>query len=253
MIKRLFSLKPKNIIKMKPSLINMFIACAITLLPFSAIKAQSNIEKADAIAKEVVNTMGGMENFNNTRFIQWDFGKRTLYWNKWTGDVRIENPTKEQVIIVNINTLEGKAYEEGILINDEKKTKKLLNQGKRWWINDSYWLIMPWKLKDPGVTLKHIKIGELPNGNKADILQLTFESVGVTPDNKYWVYADQKDHLIKQWDFFKNFEDADAKFSKPWDNYQKVGNILLSFNRSDFGPKNVVVKQEFDSEIFNKL
>ncbi len=235
------------------SLYKNLVLVVVFLISTISLQGQSNTKKAKTIAEEVVKAMGGTDNYNNIHFIKWDFGKRILYWNKWTGDVRIENPEKEQVILLNVNTLQGKAYKNGILIKDEKKTKKLLNQGKRWWINDSYWLVMPWKLQDNGVTLKHIKTGNLPNENKADILQLTFESVGVTPNNKYWVYVDQKDHLIKQWDFFKNFNDNEPKFSKPWDNYQKTGKILLSFNRSDFGPKNVVVKQELDSKIFTEL
>jgi hypothetical protein len=38
---------------------------------------------------------------------------------------------------------------------------------------------------------------QLPNGTTADILQLTFNAVGVT-ENKYWLYVDKEDHLIKQ-------------------------------------------------------
>jgi hypothetical protein len=46
---------------------------------------------------------------------------RKLLWNKWTGDVRIENPSANQVILVNINTLKGKVYENGTLVQDETK------------------------------------------------------------------------------------------------------------------------------------
>lgn len=252
--KMVIFVKIENTNKMKRlSTIKTLIVFTITILTVFSAQGQSETEKAKTIAKEVITAMGGVENYNNTHFIQWDFGKRTLFWDKWTGDVRVENPEKSQVILVNINTLNGKAYENGSLVEDEKKNKKLLKQAKNWWINDSYWLVMPWKLQDPGVTLKHVKVAALPNGKKADILQLTFESVGVTPNNKYWVYVNQEDHLIKQWEFFKNFNDAEPKFSKPWDNYKKAGNILLSYNRSDFGPKNVVVKQEFDSKIFTEL
>jgi hypothetical protein len=41
-----------------------------------------------------------------------------------------------------------------------------------WWINDS-WLVMPWKLQDPGVNLTYVK-DKLPSGTTVDILQLTF-------------------------------------------------------------------------------
>lgn len=229
------------------------ISLAIILICMVSLHAQSNTEKAISIAKQVEEAMGGTENYNNTHFMQWDFGKRTLYWDKWTGNVRIESPEKNLVILVNINTLTGKAYENGVLISDEKETKKLLNQGKKWWINDSYWLVMPWKLQDPGVTLTYLNTDTLADGKLADVLQMTFESVGLTPENKYLVYVDQQDHLIKQWAFFKNFNDAEPKFIRPWDNYQKTGDILLSFNRSEFGPTHVVVKEDFDATLFSGL
>jgi hypothetical protein len=54
-----------------------------------------------------------------------------------------------------------------------------------------------------------------------DILQLTFNAVGVTPENKYWLYVDKEDHLIKQWAYYQNFKDSEPKFLKPWNNYQK--------------------------------
>ncbi|MEC3906074.1 hypothetical protein VOI54_03535 [Tamlana sp. 2201CG12-4] len=239
---------------MKPlSSVKTLVTCLIMCVVSISVPAQSNSDKAVTIANDVVKAMGGMENYNNTRFIQWDFGKRILYWDKWTGDVRIENPEKAQVVLVNINTLTGKAYENGNLVTDKVQTKSMIDQGKRWWINDSYWLVMPWKLEDPGVTLTYVSTEKLPDGQMADVLQLTFNAVGVTPQNKYYIYVDQKDKLIKQWAFFKDFNDKEPRFTMPWDNYQKAGTILLSFNRSDFGPKNVVVKQEFNPKLFTEL
>ncbi|WP_010136633.1 hypothetical protein [Ochrovirga pacifica] len=217
------------------------------------IYAQQSDPKAIAIAKEVMQQMGGEEQWNNTHFIQWDFGKRTLYWDKWTGDVRVEAPNDALVILVNINTMKGKAYQNGTLVQDKQQTKKLLKKGKNWWINDSYWLTMPWKLLDPGVTLTYLRTDTLPNGAQADVLQMTFENVGVTPNNKYEIFVDQQEKLVKQWAFFKNYQDTKPKFSKPWDNYQKLGKVWLSFNRSDFGPKNVVVKDTFDAQLFTNL
>lgn len=229
---------------------NLIVLIAL-FLNYSAF-SQSD-QKAVKIANKVMENMGGEENWNNVHYIQWDFGKRKLYWNKWTGDVRVEAPKDGLTVLVNINTNLGKAFKNKELITDEKQTKKLVNQAKKWWINDSYWLTMPWKMLDPGVTLKYIRKDKLPDGHSADVLQMTFENVGVTPQNKYEIYVDKKEHLIKQWSFFSNFNDEKPKFTKPWDNYQPIENVLLSFNRSDFGPKNVVVKKKFDSLLFTAL
>jgi hypothetical protein len=49
------------------------------------------------------------------------------------------------------------------------------------------------KLQDPGVNLTYVKTEQLSNGTTADILQLTFNAVGVTPENKYWLYVDKEE------------------------------------------------------------
>jgi hypothetical protein len=229
---------------------------AVTIISSSVnLEAQTKDKKATAIVQEMLVAMGGEKNYNAAHFIQWDFVNRKLSWDKWTGDVRIENPSANQVILVNINTLKGKVYENGTLVTDENKVNALLEKGKNWWINDAYWLVMPWKLQDPGVTLSYVKTDTLPDGKAVDVLQLTFDGVGVTPDNKYWLYVGKDDHLIQQWAYYQNFNDAEPKFLKPWNNYQKIGDILLSYDRpnENVGPKNVVVKNTFDSAIFSSL
>ncbi|WP_372757430.1 hypothetical protein [Mariniflexile sp.] len=230
-------------------IITLFLLGAVT------IQAQEDTKKIDNIIQQTFEAMGGIENWNNTHFVQWDFGKRTLYWDKWTGDVRIENPDEKLVLVVNINSGQGKASQDGTLITDSEALSKVLDKGKKWWINDSYWLTMPWKLKDEGVQIKYLQTEQLSNGNLADVLEMTFKNVGVTPENKYHIYIDQKDHLVKQWAFFGNYKDEKPRFVKAWDNYQKAGTILLSFNRSENagGPKNVVVKDKIPSDIFSKL
>lgn len=232
----------------------LFFVLFFVVFSSDSVSAQEEVS-IQAIVEKMQVAMGGVTNYNNTKFIQWDFGKRKLFWNKWTGDVRVENPDANQTILVNINTLKGKVYENGVLVEDDVKSNKLLQQAKNWWINDSYWLVMPWKLQDPGVKLQYVKTEQLPDGNTADVLQMTFSAVGVTPDNKYYVYVDKKEHLVKQWSYFKSFNDPEPKFTLAWDNYQKSGNILLSFDRSKGagGPRNVVVKSDFDSAIFTKL
>ena len=106
-----------------------------------------------------------------------------------------------------------------------------VERGKSIWINDSYWLVMPYKLKDSGVTLKYVGEDTTQVGALADVLELTFEEVGDTPDNKYLVYVDKDSRLVTQWDFFTNYQDEEPRFSTPWDNYQTYGGIKLSGGR----------------------
>jgi hypothetical protein len=89
--------------------------------------------------------------------------------------------------------------------------------------------------------------------NRCDVLEVTFTNVGVTPSNKYHIYVNQKDHLIMQWAFFKTATDVNPKFKLPWDNYQPIDGVLLSFNRSKFGPTNVRVLPNFNVSLFTTL
>ncbi|MEM6697159.1 MAG: hypothetical protein AAF599_02095, partial [Bacteroidota bacterium] len=100
------------------------------------------------------------------------------------------------------------------------------------------------KLKDSGVTLKYKGKDTLETGQAAEKLQLTFEGVGNTPQNKYMVYVTKKDSLVKQWDFYTNATDTVKRFSSAWENYQPYGEILLSDNRGRGSLSEIAVYNE---------
>jgi hypothetical protein len=62
---------------------------------------------------------------------------------------------------------------------------------------------------------------------------LTFKNVGLTPQNKYYVYVDKKSHLIIQWDCFRNASDEQPRIQSPWNNWKQYGDILLSGDRGE--------------------
>ncbi len=196
----------------------------------------SSDKKAIEIAKEVMLAMGGEEAWANTRFISWNFfGSRTLVWDKWSGWVRIEWLKKPRKVIVNLNDGTGKVQLDGIVQTHPDSLAKYLKMGKEAWINDAYWLVMPFKLLDPGVTLKYLGKSNTEDGRKADLLQLTFDNVGVTPQNKYKVWVDNESRLVTQWAYFEKSTDAEPKFTNAWGDYKRYGNILLSGDRGREG------------------
>ena len=199
--------------------------------------------KAIAVADSVMAAMGGRNAWDNTRYIAWNFlGFRKLIWDKWTGDVRVENVNNDFKVLVNINTLEGKVYRDGEELSQPDSLQKYLQRGKEIWINDTYWLVMPFKLKDSGVTLKYV--GEETVMDKpSHVLELTFNNVGVTPDNKYLVYVDKATNLVNQWAFYRNYADEEPGFVLPWQNYEQHGEILLSGDR---GPRQLTEIKVFD-------
>lgn len=212
--------------------------------PAEGFNIEASDEKAITIADQVMEAMGGRSAWEATRYISWNFfGSRSLFWDKTTGNVRVQNHRDSSTIYLNIyDPTAGTALgANGAAITDAEQKAAMLKRGKSIWINDSYWLVMPFKLKDSGVTLKYEGQDTTQSGKVAELLSLTFEYVGDTPQNKYIVYVDQTDQLVKQWDFYTNATDSLPRFSTPWEDYKKHGTILLSGNRGERGLTDIKV------------
>ena len=211
----------------------------------------SSVLKATSIAKRVISAMGGDENFEETNFIGWTFfGSRKLLWDNQNDRVRVDYIKKELTIITSLNSEETKLFMNGSEITDADSLIKYSTRGKRIWANDSYWLLMPFKLLDEGVNLKYVK-DTLLNTVKTSILEMTFENVGFTPENKYWIYVDMNSYLITQWDFYNTYTDITPEFSNTWGDYKKYDKLLISGDRGVEGKlENIYVVDEMPSAIF---
>ena len=209
--------------------------------------------KAVQIADAVMAAMGGRKAWDDTHLIAWNFfGFRKLVWDKWTGTVRVDNLRDDQTVLLNINTDKGRVFRDGKELTEPDSVAKYVKAGKAAWINDSYWLVMPFKLKDSGVTLKYLgDTTATKDGKPADLIQLTFKGVGVTPDNKYHVWVDKQSHLVTQWAHYPKYTDETPRFTLPWSDYQKHGSILLSGERGDRDLTEIMVFSGLPGEVFS--
>lgn len=223
--------------------------------PAAGFDMENSDPAAIELADSIMKAMGGRESWDNTRFISWNFfGNRDLVWDKTLGRVRIESHKDSITYLVNLNTLEGRVRIKGQELLEKDSLEKMLSKAKSIWINDSYWLVMPFKLKDTGVKIKYLGEETLANGTQCNVLELTFKNVGDTPQNKYRLYVDLSDNLVKQWAYYNQATQDSANFVRPWDNYKKYGNILLSADRSDSGgPRSVRVDQELAETTFTEF
>ena len=211
--------------------------------------------KAIAIADSIMKAMGGRQKWDDTRFFSWDFfGRRTLVWDKLKGRVRIETPYDSSIYLVNVFDLEGKVMHKGANVENPDTLATLLKKAKSIWINDAYWLVMPFKLKDSGVTLKYARSEETVAGDMTDVLQLTFDGVGDTPSNKYELFVDREVNLITKWAYFREASQDSASYIWPFDNYQNFNGLLISTDRSDGkGPSNTKVLANIPDEVFESF
>ena len=228
-------------------------ACMLTAdtnPPSADFDVAGSDSRAIEIADEVMERLGGRANWDATRYITWRFfGQRLHVWDKWTGDFRYEQG--DLIVLANIHSHEGRAWQAGQLIEHVDTLAVKLDAAFRAWINDSYWLVMPYKLKDSGVTLKDKGAGVTAAGEPAEILELTFTAVGVTPNNKYDVYVDSKEHLVRQWAFYANAEDPEPRFVSPWSNWKQYGKVWLADDHGSRKHTDVRVLEQVPAAVFD--
>ncbi len=203
--------------------------------PAEGFNEEQSDSRAITIADSVVWAHGGREAWDATSYIKWNFfDARRHVWNKNTGDLLIEGIRDTFYIEMNLDNMEGKVNYRGEELTHPDSLSKYLQLGKEMWINDVYWLILPFKLKDSGVTLSYL--GSIQNDSlgRMEQISLTFDNVGVTPDNKYVLTINGADYTIHQWDFFRNAQDVAPQFSTKWTNYKAYGDIILSSGRSTY-------------------
>ncbi len=209
---------------------------------------------AIALAGKVMQAMGGWESWKNTHYLVWTFlGRRHLIWNKFSGDVRINSLNQPLKIILNIHSMKGKVMKNGERVTNPDSLQKYLEMGKRIWINDSYWLVMPFKMKDSGVTLSYLGEDSTKAGQAAHIVALTFEDVGVTPQNKFHVWIDKDTHLVSQWAYFRKAWQEEPNFIMPWNDYQKYGEIMLSGDRGKLSLTDIMVLDSVPEHTFSSF
>ena len=210
--------------------------------PRASAESSTPDPKAVAVADRVMETLGGEEAWQATRYLRFDFavereGKtlmsRAHTWDRPRGRYRVEATDEKGrpvVVLMNLHTKQGQAWVGGEPTSGEA-LEKLLESGYAWWVNDSYWLLMPYKLRDDGVVLKLDGL-EATNLGTWDKVLLTFEGVGLTPKDKYWVFVNRKTGLVDRWEFvLKGADTAPVRWD--WSGWMPFGQIQLADERTN--------------------
>lgn len=223
--------------------------------PAPGFDAEGSDPEAIALADSVMEAMGGRAAWDRTRYLTWNFfGQRRHVWDKQTGDIRVEGTDRSSgepyLILMNLDSGEGRAWSGGVEVTDPQELAERLEAGEAAWINDGYWVFMPYKLKDTGVTLYHLGEHPMLDGRPAEVLELTFEGVGRTPENKYHVYVARDSGLVEQWDYYEKADDPEPAFQLPWHDWKRHGEILLSADRGERDHTDLAVLDDVPRAVF---
>ena len=214
--------------------------------------------RAIAVADSVVKYHGGRSAYDNARYFTWNFfGVRDLDWDKEEQRVRIEVPEKQLIYLLDYSNddLTGAVRKEGVEMTDPDSLAIYLESANSMFINDSYWLVQPFKLKDSGVTLMYIGEQNDPQKDRpSEVIELTFKNVGDTPGNRYRLFVDKETYRFNTWQFFRDAADAEPSIETPYDGYREYDGILLSGDRGGrLQLTDIAVSDDMDEAVFTEF
>lgn len=218
----------------------------VVLLFIAAASVFGQVNKEREIIDKVWNGIGGRAKWEETRYIRFTFSKeqdtleldrREHIWDRYTGFYRIDfdqQDGKHQTILFNVNTKEGKAYIDTNELNDSISIK-YLERAYSYFINDTYPLLLPAKLDDPGVIASALP-DTVINSKNCYVLHLAFaDGIGLTPRDQYWVFIDQANGHIIRWKFL--LQDTEEPEEANWEPYINTGELQLSNEKTEINDK----------------
>lgn len=192
------------------------------------------------IQARMLEALGGRDAWERTRYLEFDWiverpggpaTRRAHRWDRWNGDYRLEAPLGKgrMLALFNVNApAQGRAWVNGEL-QAGARADSLLQRAYAIFINDSYWLLMPFKWLDPGVNLRYLGSRTDEDGRAWEVVELTFENVGLTPQNVYHAYVNPGTGRMERWWHFPR-PGADPLITD-WTDWRRCGPLLLAADR----------------------
>ena len=240
---------------------------AATLVLLISICGAAYGQTADDVARRAIDVLAGPA-WEKARYLSFAFnverdGKIAASfpqaWDRFTGDYRVSGKNregKEYLVIMNVNTKSGKAWLGGEEVADPKD---LLETGYRRFINDTFWLLMGFKAFDPGVTREYAGERTTPCGTTQQGVRFSFDKVGLTPGDVYWMWINKDTGLVEQWDMrLQGTKPEDEASSVLFQDYRRFGGLLISTRRQFKGRNqfirldDIVVSESVPESAFTK-
>lgn len=164
---------------------------------------------ADSLAFDITEGVGGLDVWEQMPGLEWEWAVvrdstelvRTRHvWDKKGDRARVEWPGGQDSVWVAVyspSTFDedapvGEVALNGMAIRGPEAGERLSEANGRF-INDGYWLFAPIKVLDPGVRRD---LDATPMGDR---LALSFENVGLTPGDRYWIEVEPATRSMTGW------------------------------------------------------
>ena len=184
--------------------------------------------KSDSIAMNVFNAVGGQEAWASFRYLRFDFAfendeDRTVIrkhlWDRQEGDYRVEwskGGDSTFVVLLNVNTKEGEAFLNGNNVESAIQDS-LVTHGFQAYVNDTYWLLAPTKLLDPGVERLH-----LPgwSDEETDVISTMYREPTLAPHRQFWFWIDKESSKLMRWAYVRGNDPNEGPIVYEWGDYE---------------------------------
>lgn len=186
--------------------------------------------KAIELADAVMARQGGYARWKQARYLAWTYYGAYHIWDKKLGLYRQEKDGR--VVLMSVLKPQGKVFVGGERVQEPSQVTDILSTSYTIWRFASDFLVLPFRLKDPGVTLRHGGTGLTMTRDTADILEMIYKGTGPTGNGRNQLWVSRKDHLVTQWAFYADPTAAQPAFVRDWINYRNFNGLLLATQRN---------------------
>lgn len=215
----------------------------------SSAQSETRDPKAVAEAKREMEASGA-KHWEKARYIRFDFsvdagtrhsGPIAHYWDRYTGRYRLDVPG-EKGFRAYFNVQKPADFSQAVILKGNARVtgpdaEALLKRAYGRFINDTYWMLAPLKVLDPGVNLADE--GEVEfDGKKAHVIRLSFGAVGLTPGDVYKHFLDPATGQMLGWEY-KLQGETEGPTRWKWEDVKEFGGLRLSQRKTQPGGETI--------------
>lgn len=192
------------------------------------------------IHRRMMDTLAPDGGWERARYIRFDWvvergeGPSTRRFHRWdrrTGLYRVESATEDGAMVALFDVdepLEGRVWVDGALVEGDQR-RDLLDRAYAVFVNDTFWLLMPYRWEDPGVRAEYVGRETDSAGSSFDVVRLSFDQAERAPRSVYHAWVSPESGLLERWHQFRT-EGVEPLVSE-WRGWRRVGPIMLADER----------------------